>query len=301
MAEYTRRPTPARRSAAALAIVGALAAGACGGSENTQAALSQDSALARDVALANRTDSAAQPQLQDVPAAAPAPAPEPAAEPAPAPAPAPRAESRPAPRPAAPRPTPRPTPRPSTSSGSGEGAAPARARTGSVAAGTTLSLTANEKVCTNTHKVGERFTASLAESVTGENGARIPAGATATLEVTQSERQDNARDKIRFDFRVVQVTFGGQSYAVDGATESADITKVRGQSKDRQKVIGGAVLGAIAGQVLGKDTKGTVIGAATGAAAGAATAAATANFEGCVNEGAGIRVRLNDAVSVKLQ
>jgi hypothetical protein len=43
-----------------------------------------------------------------------------------------------------------------------------------------------------------------------------------------------------------------------------------------------------------------VIGAATGAAAGAGVAAATANFEGCLNDGASMRVRLTDAVQVRL-
>jgi outer membrane lipoprotein SlyB len=87
---------------------------------------------------------------------------------------------------------------------------------------------------------------------------------------------------------------------VDAPTQSADISRVRGQSNDKRKVVGGAVIGAIAGQVLGKDTKGTVIGAATGAAAGAAAAAATANFEGCLNDGARMTVRLSESAQVRM-
>ena len=58
------------------------------------------------------------------------------------------------------------------------------------------------------------------------------------------------------------------------------------------------MIGAIAGQVLGKDTKGTVIGAATGAAAGTAVAMATGNYEGCINEGGVIAIRLTESARV---
>ena len=312
MPEYIRHRLPI-----AVALAAAASVAACGGSEKTEAALQQDSALSRDLALANGQDSTAQPQLTDVPAAEPAPV-------TPAPAPTPEA-TRPAPRPAAPRPAtprpaaPRPTPRPSapapepaapTRTASGNTATPTtggagaaeRSGTGSIPSGTSLSLTSNSRVCTNTHKVGDRFTATVSDAVTGANGAQVPAGATATVEVTKVDRSENVRDQIQMGFRVVALNFGGRSYAVDATTESADVSRVRNQpaSKDRQKVIGGAVVGAIAGQILGKDTKGTIIGAATGAAAGAATAAATANYEGCLNDGARLAIRLTDAVQVRL-
>jgi uncharacterized protein YcfJ len=297
-----------------------LAAGVVGCSDRKPEsdALNQDSSLSRDLALAGSADSA-QPKLQDVPsdsARAPAPV---ATAPAPTPPrPATRNTStgttvRTPPRTTTRRPEPTPTtaapPAPTrTASGNtvtsnpGNAAAAEGSGTGSIPAGTAISLASNSKVCTNTHHVGDRFTARVSEAVSGSNGAVIPAGATATVEITQLSRSENVRDKIEMGFRVVSITFGGRTYAVDATTESADVTRVRNQpaSKDRQKVIGGAVIGAIAGQVLGKDTKGTVIGAATGAAAGAAAAAATANYEGCVNEGARITVKLDSATQVRL-
>ena len=164
-------------------------------------------------------------------------------------------------------------------------------------------LTSNQKVCTNTHKVGDRFTATVAETVTGSNGATIPAGATAVVRVTELKRSENANDQIRMGFDVVSISYGGRSYAVNARTTDATVTRVRNSTRenDAKKVIGGAVIGAIAGQVLGKDTKGTVIGAATGAAAGTAAAAATANYEGCVNDGARISIVLTDATTVTVQ
>ena len=170
-----------------------------------------------------------------------------------------------------------------------------------IESGATLSLASSSKVCTNTNKVGDRFTATLSEPVNGTNGAVIPAGATAVIEITKLKRSENANDQIEMGFAVKTIAFGGNTYNVDADVTSASVDRVRNSTKgnDAKKVAGGAILGAVIGQVVGKDTKGTVIGAAAGAAAGTAAAAATANFEGCVNDGARIVVKLTSPLTIK--
>jgi hypothetical protein len=170
-----------------------------------------------------------------------------------------------------------------------------------IAAGSTLNLASNSRVCTNTNRVGQRFTATVSETVSGSNGATIPAGATANIEITELNRSENVNDKVVMGFRVVSVSFGGRTYPVTATTTYANVDKVKNQptSKDVQKVVGGAVVGAVIGQVLGKSTKGTVIGAAAGAAAGTAAAAATSNYEGCVPSGGRITVSLDSPVQVQ--
>jgi hypothetical protein len=293
-----------RRLSAPFVLVAALAFGACSGSDSkSDTSLASDTALNRDLQLANR-DSAAQPQLADVPAT-------PAVE---TPAPAARTTT-PAPRPAATRPAPRPrttTPTPTTrttASGNtetrnaaGSAAASGGGAVGTIPSGTSLSLRSNSRVCTNTYTVGQTFTATVANSVEGSNGASIPSGATVTLEVTQLKRSENANDKIIMEFAVKSVSFGGRTYPVSGTVADANVERVRNQpkNKDVQKVATGAAIGAIAGQILGKNTKSTVIGAAAGAAAGAGAAAATANFEGCVPDGGSIAVNLTAPLQVRV-
>jgi hypothetical protein len=150
--------------------------------------------------------------------------------------------------------------------------------------------------------VGERFNATLTNAVQGSNGAVIPAGALATVEVTELKRSENANDNVVMGFRVVSVNFNGRTYPVSATTSYAQVDKVRNQpkSKDVQKVVGGAAIGAIAGQILGKSTKATVIGAAVGGAAGAGVAAAGANYEGCVNSGGRITATLNSSTQVNI-
>lgn len=286
-----------RRSAwpAALSLSLALAIGACGGDkQGDESALAQDSALARDLARVGG-DTAVVPQLQDIPAEAPAPAP--VVTP-----PRPRAKT-PVVTPAPVKKTPAPAPPKETVTAGGntvEKGPGTTAKMGTIAAGATMRLGASDKVCTNTNKIGDRFVATLNESVTGSDGAVIPAGAAVTIELTELKRSENANDQIQMGFRVINIAYDGRTYALDADVQTAEITRVRNSStgNDAKKVLGGAVAGAVIGQILGKKSKGTIIGAAAGAAAGGAAAAATANYEGCVNAGAPIVVRLNTPVTV---
>ena len=306
MTKYTHR-------LGASAFVLAALLGACKSDANKvdSTALKADTSLNRDLALAGR-DTTAQPQLKDVPATGGSTAP----------ANAPRANNPPArvnrlaksgttktPERTAPAPS---TPAPvKTASGNTQTTnAPAAASSGAsgggavgtIASGSTLSSHANSKICTNTNQVGDHVTATIDNAVSGTNGASIPAGATLNLTVTQLKRSENSNDPIVMEFAVNSVTYGGHTYPIDGTVTSAAVDRVRDQpqSKDIQKVAVGAVAGAIAGKILGKSTKGAVIGGAAGAAAGAAAASATANYQGCVQSGGAIVVKLTAPATVRV-
>jgi hypothetical protein len=165
-----------------------------------------------------------------------------------------------------------------------------------------LATTAATKVCTNTHKVGDRFNATLTESVTGTNGAVIPAGSTMSIELTELKRSEDSKTNIVMGFRVVSVTVGGKTYNADAEVVQASIDRVRSQKggDDAKKVGAGAAAGAVVGQILGRNTKGTLIGAAVGAAAGAAAASATSDYEGCVNAGSAVSVRLTSPLTIEV-
>ena len=170
-----------RRFAAPLALTAALVMGACAGDGDDQDSLAADSALASDLALAG-ADSTAQPGLTDVPAGGSTPA-----------ATTPRTTT---PRTTTPR-TPTPTtPRATPSGNTVTPGTTTRGETmGTLPAGTTMRLASNEKVCTNTKKVGDSFTARLTEPVTA-GGVTVPAGATAVIRITALQRSDNAQDPV---------------------------------------------------------------------------------------------------------
>ncbi len=263
-----------------------LVVAACGDDKKGDT-LATDTTLNRDLELAN-VDTGVQPSLTDVPAAA---------EPATTPVRTAPARTTTAPRPTTTSSAPRTTTSGNTSTA---GSGTAERQMGTIASGSTVSLSSSTRVCTNTHKVGDRFTATVRQSVTGSNGAVIPAGATATVEVTSLRRSDNVNDPIVVGVAIRSISFGGRTYAVSGTTSSAQVDRVRSSTTrdDVRKVATGAAIGAIAGQILGRDTRATVTGAAAGAAVGAGAAAATGNYEGCIPTGGAITVSLSNSVQV---
>lgn len=297
--------------------IATLTLGACaGGGEKKSDTLAQDSTLNRDIQLANH-DSAVQPQLRDVPAAATAPAPTPTTR---SPATTRPTETRRTATRTTTRSTPRPAPSrtadnasnsstsrtpttSSTSSGNTVTRTPgaSASRMGTIAAGSTVDLASASRICTNTDHVGDRVTATVSRGVTGSNGVAIPAGATASLEITELKRSENVNDKVVMGFRVRSITFGGRTYPVDATVNYAQVDRVKNQpgSKDAQKVATGAAVGAIVGQILGHSTKSTIIGGAVGAAAGAGAAATTSNYEGCVPDGGRITIALQNSLQVQ--
>jgi len=300
-------PKYIRRVGAPIALAAFTAFAACRSDAKKgpdSVALGADSTLNRDLALAGR-DTAAQPALKDVPAEAPPAAAATRKTPTPERRSPPKIETKTQPRavPAAP-PAPVTTasgntvttnPTTGNAGNSGGGAV------GMIPAGTTLNTNASSKVCTGTNQVGDHVTATLENSVSGSNGATIPAGATVNMTVTQLKRSENANDPIVMEFAVNSVTFGGHTYPIEASVQSASITRVKDQPGDKtaQKVAIGAAVGAIAGRIIGKSTKGTVIGGAAGAAAGAAAAAATTNYQGCIDAGGAIVLKLTAPATVK--
>ena len=189
----------------------------------------------------------------------------------------------------------------SRSTGGSNTARPPAARTGTVASGTTIALSSQSRVCTNTHKVGDTFNALVKEDIMGSNGVLIPAGSPAQVQITSLSGKSNVRDRVEMGFVVQSVQVGSKTYALDSRITAIQTTQERSaQNKDAQKVIGGAVAGAIIGQILGKDTKSTVIGAATGAAAGTVVAMATGDYDGCVPKDGSITIALNAPVVVTI-
>lgn len=173
----------------------------------------------------------------------------------------------------------------------------------SIPAGTTVRLSSGERVCTNTHFVGDKFPATVAQSVTVAPGVSIPAGSRASVQVTSMNRGAGDGELATVGLAVRHIVLSGVEYPVDATITSATVEQVRtsSASADASKVLGGAAAGAILGQVLGKDTKSTVIGAATGAAVGTAIAMGTRDHAGCIPVGGIIAIRLDAPARVAAQ
>lgn len=282
-------------------LVAAVVAAACSDNKKTSDVLAEDTTLTRDLALANR-DTLSQPQLTDVPVTS-APA---ATEPTPRRTRSAPAEQVPPPPRIVRRTQSAPAPRPTTvvtQSGNTvtEGAVGSEKRYGTIGAGSEITMYSAQRVCTNTNNVGDRFTATLVNSVQGTDGAMIPSGATVVLEIVNAH-PGRGNETAELEFAVRSIMINGQQYPVSSAVTYAQVERVRAEtgSDDARKVAQGAAVGAILGQIFGHHTRSTVIGAATGAAAGAVTAAANSHYDGCIPAGGRIAIRLTEPLSVAL-
>ena len=279
---------------------------ACKSDKKSEDVLAQDSTLNRDLTLANQ-DTAVRPQLKDVPVAIAPVAPTP--PPAP-PRPVVKPQHRPPPKdrvvapppPSSPPPPPVTTPSGNTVASAPSGPNNSEGRIGTVPAGATLTMAAGQQVCTNTNKVGDRFTATLSEDVTASHGIVLPAGATVELEVTSLQPSQKAGDNVVIGIVARSVSYGGKTSPLNGEITSAQTEQVKSANNNDAKKVGtGAAIGAVLGNIFGGGSRvvRTIVGAAGGAAAGAVVAHETAKYDGCIPSGGSITVRLDQAMQIQ--
>lgn len=273
---------------------------ACGDGADDRSALRQDE-LDRELELALRGDTMPATFQDTVIGAEP--------EPEPGPAPVvqqPRTPPRnpePAPTPAPQRPAPLPTPQPRPSPEPAPPPAPQpRVVTSTVSMGTTMALTLNETLSTETNRVGDSFTATLQSPVTdGGGNVLIPAGATVRGRLTAVDRSGHVGETGMIKLVFEAVSFGGRSYPLDATVVRAHPQRSNRTStgESAAKVAGGAAAGAILGRVLGKSTSSTVKGAVIGAAAGTAIAMGTADVDVVLPAGSEMVIRLDAPVEIR--
>ncbi len=173
------------------------------------------------------------------------------------------------------------------------GAAPGATHMGTIPSGTAMTLASSTRVCTNTHHVGDQFTATTTDAVMGTNGAMIPAGSPVDLTVTKVKASNNMTQAGQIGVSVDSIVVNGVTYPLDAQITSATTNKVRSTSMGQEatKVGIGAAAGGILGQVIGHDAKSTIIGAAAGAAAGGGVAAATTKYDFCIPQNGHIAIK----------
>lgn len=279
-----------------LIALAVLAAGACRGGEQKQAAANTDS-LSRDLQLAPVDSSK---PLHDVPAdtAAPAPAPEPAPPPpakrtAPAPKPKPKArraeprvaEAAPAPAEAAPAPAPAPPAGPLA-----------------LAAGTAITATMNDSISSRKNKVGDVVTARVSNDLTGPDGrVVVPAGSSITIKITAIHESENKSDNTgTLTVAAQDISINGKTYAIDATVDQVarQLVGRKTNGGDIAKVGAGTGIGAIVGRVIGGGAGGAVVGGVIGGAVGAQRAVETKDRDVVVAAGSKVQLTLREKLEV---
>jgi type IV secretory pathway VirB10-like protein len=296
---------------------------ACGKSDKSASAdkMSPDTSLASDLAAAGAPP--AQPALADTgsaPKAPPVAATPPAATTAPAPAPAAETTAKQVAK-AAPEHhrKPKSPTGGSAMGGTGTSAQPSGPTTtasgntethngtgggtvGTISAGTNIALTTDQRLCTDSNKVGDTFTATVANPVVGSNGAVIPAGSTVSGHVVALGASKAVGQTVTFSLAFDNLTVNGNGYPIEASmagTPALAQHRTTAATTDAAKVGGGAVACAIIGGLIGHNVKGAVIGGAAGAAAGGGVAVATGRFDACLPQGGKLNIQLNSDRQIK--
>ena len=161
-----------------------------------------------------------------------------------------------------------------------------------IASGTQLVFTVDERISTDTHKAGDRFTASLGSRLLDAEGSPVlQAGTPSRWVVKQSSREgEQAVLAVELESMLVDGDWMPVAAVVTEADLNVDERDSDGETAAKIGV--GAAAGAILGQLLGGDTEATLTGAGVGAAMGTVVALSTRGSSAVLPAGSTISVDL---------
>jgi hypothetical protein len=176
---------------------------------------------------------------------------------------------------------------------------PARApavRTVTVPDNTTLDVRLETSHASDTSRVEERVTGTLASAVEVDGVTAIPAGATLIGYLTQAQESGKVKGRAELGLRFTRLQTGSVTYDIDTRPLSwiAESTK----KEDAVKIGAGAAAGAVIGAITG-GKKGAAIGSAIGAGGGTAVVLATDGQEIRLAAGRKLTVSLTNPLTIR--
>lgn len=144
-----------------------------------------------------------------------------------------------------------------------------------VPSGAMLVVALDEKLRTDTHKSGDRFSAHTTQAIVADRMTVFPEGSRVTgrLVMVEEPHRTAGKAKMTLTFESIEDR-NGRTHSI--STEPIILVGQGDKISDEEKVAGGAVIGGIIGALTSKNKgKGAATGAVAGAAAGGAIAVAT--------------------------
>ena len=177
--------------------------------------------------------------------------------------------------------------------------APARApvvRTLTIPDNTTLDVRLETSHASDTSRVEERVSGTLASPVEVDGVTAIPAGAKVTGYLTEVKESAKVKGRAELGLRFTRLQTGSVTYDIDTKPLSwiAESTK----KEDAVKIGAGAAAGAVIGAITG-GKKGAAIGSAIGAGGGTAVVLATDGQEIRLAAGRKLKVSLSNPLVIR--
>lgn len=165
-------------------------------------------------------------------------------------------------------------------------------------AGTVLALRLTSTVASDSNAIEDSVGAALREDIMLDGSLVVPAGAEVTGRIVEVERSGRVKGRARVAFRFTMLKHDGDEYDVrtEAIERVADATK----GDDATKIAIGGGAGAALGAILGGGS-GAAKGATIGAAAGTGAVLATRGEEVRLEPGEVVDTRLTAAVPVRVR
>lgn len=173
----------------------------------------------------------------------------------------------------------------------------------SLPSGTTLDVKLDNEIGTKSSKVGDTFTATVANAVVAQNGTTaVPAGSKVYGKITGLDNSERVGDvaAIRIDFERIEVN--GTSHPLYAKVTATNL-ETRGadtRNETLKKAGVGAAAGAVLGAILsGGDLDKILLGGAIGAAAGTVISLGTGDVEGVLPAGTAMTLQTTRTVGLR--
>jgi hypothetical protein len=164
-----------------------------------------------------------------------------------------------------------------------------------IPSGTVLKVSLIDPVNSDTSSPGDRFMASLAESVVINGVTLLQKGTKVRGRVIDADDSGRVKGRAAIRLALTDIMQGDKIVAI--RTETFAATADSSQTRDAEVIAGGAGVGAVIGAIAG-GKKGAAIGAATGGGAGTGVVLATKGKE--IHYGPETRLNFTLANSVEL-
>jgi hypothetical protein len=164
-----------------------------------------------------------------------------------------------------------------------------------IPSGTVLKVSLIDPVNSDTSSPGDRFMASLAESVVINGATLLQKGTKVRGRVIDAEGSGRVKGRAAIRLALTDIMQDDKTVAI--RTETFAATADSSQTRDAEVIAGGAGVGAVVGAIAG-GKKGAAIGAATGGGAGTGVVLATKGKE--IHYGPETRLNFTLANSVEL-
>lgn len=167
-------------------------------------------------------------------------------------------------------------------------------------AGTTLPVTLDTSVGSDTSRVEDRVSAHITKAIVVEGVTAVPEGSSVSGVVTDATRAGKVSGTSRVAVRFHSLTPAQTDERYDIATSTVARSGPTEKKKDALKIAAPAAGGAIVGGIVG-GKKGAVIGGAAGGGAGTAVVMSQRGEDVRLGRGAALTLRLTGPVTIRVK